>query len=233
MGPKAFEQSAGFLRIPGAANPLDGSAVHPEAYPLVEAMARDLGSSVTNLMADPALARKIRKEQYIGEAKGEFTIADILQELQKPGRDPRENAEEFSFDDTVHTMEDLKPGMRLPGIVTNITHFGAFVDIGVKQDGLVHVSMLSNRYVSDPAALLRLNQRVWVTVLEVDLMRKRISLSMKEVEGLSKGKRIEKEGAPRQQTGSPKRDVSSPKEKEDQSQSFEKKLADLKKKFKR
>jgi uncharacterized protein len=179
MGPKTFEQCAGFLRIHGAANPLDNSAVHPETYHVVEAMAGDLGCTVTDLIQQPELRKKVVKKKYISEKAGEFTIDDIMKELEKPGRDPRSVIEEFRFEETIKTMEDLKQGMTVPGIVTNITNFGVFVDIGVKQDGLVHISQLSNTYVSDPNEVVKLQQKVMVTVMEVDIVRKRISLSMK------------------------------------------------------
>jgi uncharacterized protein len=179
MGPKTFEQCAGFLRIREAVNPLDNSAVHPETYPVVEAMASDLNCSVADLILQADLRKKVVKKKYISEKVGEFTIDDIMKELEKPGRDPRNQIEEFRFEETVKTMEDLKQGMTVPGIVTNITAFGVFVDIGVKQDGLVHISQLSNTYVSDPNEVVKLQQKVMVTVMEVDVARKRISLSMK------------------------------------------------------
>ncbi len=180
MGPKSFEQSAGFMRIPGATNPLDNSAVHPESYPLVEAMAKDVGCSVKELIADGVLRKKIAPKKYITEQAGEFTINDILKELEKPGRDPRAVAEEFRFDDNIKSMDDVKVGMKVPGIVTNITNFGAFVDIGVKQDGLLHISQMSNTYISDPNQVVKLQQQLMVTVTEVDVARKRISLTIKD-----------------------------------------------------
>jgi protein Tex len=180
MGPKSFEQCAGFLRIPGAVNPLDNSSVHPESYPLVAQMARDVQATPDDLIKRPELRKKINKQQYITELVGVFTIDDILKELEKPGRDPRNPIEEFQFDHTIKSIEDVKPGMVVPGMVTNITNFGAFVDIGVKQDGLVHISQLSNGFVSDPNAVVKLQQKVMVTVTEVDVARKRIALSMKE-----------------------------------------------------
>ena len=179
MGPKTFEQCAGFLRIREAANPLDNSAVHPESYHVVEEMASDLHCSVGDLILQGELRKKVVRKKYISEAVGEFTIDDILKELEKPGRDPRSAIEEFRFEETIKTMEDLKQGMTVPGIVTNITNFGVFVDIGVKQDGLIHISQLSNTYVSDPNTVVKLQQKVMVTVMEVDIVRKRISLSMK------------------------------------------------------
>lgn len=179
LGPKAFEQAAGFLRIRGAKNPLDGSAVHPESYFIVEAMARDLSCSVSDLIKDEDLRKKIDLKNYLTESVGLPTLNDILNELAKPGRDPRESFETFAFTEGVDKMEDLKPGMRLPGIVTNITAFGAFVDIGVHQDGLIHVSELSNRFVKNPSEVVKVHQRVMVTVLNVEIERKRISLSMR------------------------------------------------------
>jgi uncharacterized protein len=179
LGPKAFEQAAGFLRVKNGAHPLDASAVHPESYPIVDRMARDLGCSLANLLAAPQMQRKIDIKRYVTATVGLPTLTDILEELAKPGRDPRETFEAFEFAEGVATLEDLQPGMKLPGIVTNVTAFGAFVDIGVHQDGLVHVSELADRFVKDPAQVVRLQQRVKVTVLAVDLARKRISLSMK------------------------------------------------------
>lgn len=179
MGPKSFEQCAGFLRIPGAANPLDNSSVHPESYGVVEQMAADLQASLEELIKKAELRKQINRKKYISESVGEYTIDDILKELEKPGRDPRAQIEEFRFDETIKSIDDVKVGMQVPGIVTNITAFGAFVDIGVKQDGLVHVSQLSNRFVSDPNDVVKLGQKVMVTVTEVDVARKRIALTMK------------------------------------------------------
>lgn len=173
LGPAAFEQCAGFLRVSGAKNPLDNSAVHPESYHLVEEMAKEQGVSIKELIGNTELLKKITPKN--------FTQEDILKELAKPGRDPREQIEAFEFDPTVKTPDDLIPGMILPGIVTNITNFGAFVDVGVHQDGLVHVSQLADRFVSDPTQIVHLHQQVRVRVLEVDRIRKRISLSMKNV----------------------------------------------------
>jgi len=179
LGEKAFEQAAGFLRIRDGAHPLDASAVHPERYELVDRMAKDLNCSVSDLMRDAGLRQKIQLPKYVTEAVGLPTLTDILGELAKPGRDPRQKFEVFSFQSGVEKMEDLKPGMKLPGIVTNVTAFGAFVDIGVHQDGLVHVSQLSDRFIKDPSEVVKVSQRVTVTVTEVDLPRKRIALSMK------------------------------------------------------
>jgi uncharacterized protein len=179
LGPKAFEQAAGFLRIRDSAHPLDASAVHPERYALVEKMAADLGATVADLMRDPKLRAKIKLENYATADVGLPTLNDIMAELAKPGRDPREKFEAFSFAEGVSKPQDLKPGMKLPGIVTNVTAFGAFVDVGVHQDGLVHVSQLADTFVKDPAAVVRPQQRVMVTVVEVDLARNRIALSMR------------------------------------------------------
>ena len=179
LGEKAFEQAAGFLRLRDGASPLDASAVHPESYELVDRMAKDLNCSVGDLMRDASLRQKIQLPKYVTETVGLPTLTDILGELAKPGRDPRQKFEVFSFQSGVEKMEDLKPGMKLPGIVTNVTAFGAFVDIGVHQDGLVHVSQLSDRFIKDPSELVKVAQKVTVTVTEVDLPRKRLALSMK------------------------------------------------------
>ena len=179
LGPKAFEQAAGFLRIRQAAHPLDASAVHPESYPVVEQMAADLGVTLPQLIGDGQLRARIKPEKYVTEKIGLPTLKDILAELDKPGRDPRQQFEAFSFTAGVNQPTDLKPGMKLPGIVTNVTAFGAFVDVGVHQDGLVHVSQLSDNFVKDPASVVRPQQKVMVTVVEVDLPRNRIALSMK------------------------------------------------------
>jgi uncharacterized protein len=180
LGEKAFEQAAGFLRIRGAADPLDESAVHPESYPLVDRMARDLGVTVGDLMRDAALRGRIDPRRYVGLTVGLPTLQDILAELAKPGRDPRQGFELFQFAEGVSTLDDVRPGMSLPGIVTNVTAFGAFVDIGVHQDGLVHISQLADRFVRDPNEVVRVHQHVQVTVLEVDTARRRISLSMRK-----------------------------------------------------
>jgi len=182
FGPKAFEQAAGFLRIRGGENPLDNTAVHPENYPLVERMAADLGVSVAQLVADPGLSAGIRMERYVTEQVGLPTLKDILAELKKPGRDPREEFQSASFREDVSTIEDLKEGMILQGVVTNVAAFGAFVDIGVHQDGLVHVSELSHRYTKDPNEAVKVGQIVKVKVLAADAQRKRISLSIKQAE---------------------------------------------------
>jgi uncharacterized protein len=179
LGPSAFQQCAGFLRIPGAKNPLDNSAVHPESYDIVEQMARDQKCSVTDLIGNKELRSGIDIKKYTTESVGLPTLQDIMKELEKPGRDPREQLEEFNFDSRVHNIEDLSEGMILPGIVTNITNFGAFVDIGVHQDGLVHISQMANRRISHPTDVVKLHQNVTVKVVEVDMRRHRISLTMK------------------------------------------------------
>ena len=183
MGPKTFEQAAGFLRIRGAVNPLDASAVHPESYGVVEAMARDLGCTVADLMSNTDLRNKIKLQQYVTDTIGIPTLTDIMEELAKPGRDPRKHFEQFSFTEGVNTITDLEVGMKLPGVVTNVTAFGAFVDIGVHQDGLVHVSEIADRFIKNPHDVVKVNQRVTVSVLAVDEKRKRISLSMRETPG--------------------------------------------------
>jgi uncharacterized protein len=187
LGEKAFEQAAGFLRIRNAKNPLDASAVHPERYELVEKMAKDIGAKVSDLMTSEELRSKIILKNYVSETVGLPTLQDIMAELSKPGRDPRESFEVFNFQDGVNEMKDLKVGMKLPGIITNITKFGAFVDIGVHQDGLVHLSHLADKFVNDPAAVVSVNQKVQVTVMEVDIARKRIALSMKSDPFATKG----------------------------------------------
>lgn len=181
LGPSAFEQCAGFLRIPGAKNPLDNSAVHPESYNIVEQMAKDCHCTVSDLIKDKKKRESIDIKRYITDTIGIPTLTDIIKELEKPGRDPREQIEAFEFDKNVTTVDDLIEGMILPGIVTNITNFGAFVDVGVHQDGLVHISQLADRYVSDPTQVVKLHQHVKVKVVEVDRKRNRISLSMKDV----------------------------------------------------
>lgn len=183
LGPKAFEQCAGFLRIRDGENPLDASAVHPESYDLVEAMAKDLACTIEDLLARAELRKKIALEKYVTEQAGLPTLTDIVSELEKPGRDPRKQFEAFSFTEGVETMNDLESGMKLPGIVTNVTAFGAFVDIGVHQDGLVHLSQMADHFVKDPSDIVKVHQRVNVTVLDVDLARKRIGLSMRETQG--------------------------------------------------
>ncbi|MBW8684929.1 Tex family protein [Chitinophaga rhizophila] len=228
LGEKAFEQCAGFLRIENGDNPLDNSAVHPERYSLIESMATKQQCTVQDLMAKEDLRKKINPKEYVSEEVGLLTLEDILKELDKPSRDPRDEIAIFEYAEGIRTMEDLKVGMTLPGVVTNITNFGAFVDVGVKQDGLVHISHLSNRFISNPNEAVKLNQKVTVTVLEVDPSRKRISLSMKDneapqasnsgqrrerKEGGNSGNRPAKQGAP-----APLND-------------FQAKLAELKKKF--
>jgi len=181
MGAKAFEQSAGFLRIRNAENPLDSSAVHPESYHVVERMSKDLSCDIREMITNESKRKEIKLEKYISPSVGLPTLKDILLELSKPGRDPRSKIKEFSFAD-IHTMEDLVPGMVVPGIVTNVTKFGAFVDIGIKQDGLVHISNMSSTYVTDPSKVVKLHQQIMVKVLDVDIERKRIQLSMKGID---------------------------------------------------
>ncbi|MEP7251729.1 MAG: Tex family protein [Ginsengibacter sp.] len=219
LGPKAYEQSAGFLRVSGATNPLDNSAVHPESYHVVEAMAEKVNSTVPDLIQNAAIRKEIKAKDFVTETIGLFTIEDILKELEKPGRDPRSPIEEFRFADGVSTMEDLKQGMKIPGIVTNITNFGAFVDVGVKQDGLVHISQLSNRFITDPNEAVKLGQKVMVTVTEVDIPRKRIALSMKDASTSTKNNKP----VIRQQKPAPK--------KPETADDFQAKLMALKKSF--
>jgi uncharacterized protein len=192
LGPKAYEQSAGFLRIQEGANPLDASAVHPESYPVVDAMAQDMNCSVADLMKHAGLRAKIDVSRYVSDKIGKPTLEDILAELAKPGRDPRREFEAIEFAKGINQISDLRKGMTLPGIVTNVTAFGAFVDIGVHQDGLVHISQLSDSFVKDPADFVKVQQKVKVRVIAVDLDRKRISLSMKNKPGVSAGPRPRK-----------------------------------------
>lgn len=194
LGDKAYEQAAGFLRIRTSSNPLDASAVHPESYHIVEKMSYDLNCTVDDLIKNDDLRKKIKLQNYVSEQIGLPTLNDILKELSKPGRDPREQFEAFSFQDGINHIEDLKIGMKIPGIVTNVTNFGAFVDIGVHQDGLVHISQITDKFITNPAEVLKVQQKVEVTVLEVDVARKRISLSMKgEALPKSDTKKVSKE----------------------------------------
>lgn len=179
LGPKAFEQAAGFLRIREGDNPLDASAVHPESYKVVRAIAKDLGQPLDQVVGNASIATQIALNRYVTDKVGLPTLTDIIEELARPGRDPRQKYEAFSFAEGINKIEDLTVGMKLPGIITNVTAFGAFVDLGVHQDGLIHISQLANKYVSNPADEVKVQQQVWVTVLEVDLERKRIGLSMK------------------------------------------------------
>ena len=179
LGPKAFEQAAGFLRIREGTQPLDASAVHPESYPVVEAIARDLGRPLDELLGDAAIGGQIDPSRYVSDQIGLPTLNDIIGELARPGRDPRQEFEPFDFAAGVHRIEDLTVGMKLPGVITNVTGFGAFVDVGIHQDGLVHISQLADGFVSNPSDVVKVQQRVWVTVLEVDVERKRIALSLK------------------------------------------------------
>jgi uncharacterized protein len=221
LGEKVFEQAAGFLRIHNASNPLDSSAVHPESYVIVQKMATDLGCSVKDLMSSIELRKQLDLTKYVSGKVGLPTLNDILKELEKPGRDPRETFEVFSFTEGVNAIADLKVGMKLPGIVTNVTNFGAFVDIGVHQDGLVHISHLSDRFIKDPKEAVTVQQKVMVTVVEVDVPRKRIGLSMKSDPFAQPGEIPAKGNKPKQQR---------PKEKE---VSMEEKLAMLVNKFKK
>ena len=204
LGTKAFEQSAGFLRIRGGKNPMDASAVHPESYFIVESMAKDLKCSVDALIQSGELRNQIRKQDYVSDTIGIPTLNDILEELAKPGRDPRERFESFSFAEGIQKMEDLEKGMKLPGVVTNVTAFGAFVDIGVHQDGLVHISNLANHYVKDPNDEVKVHQKVWVTVLDVDMDRKRISLSIKDDKAPAKARSISPKKRPEKKTAGKK-----------------------------
>jgi len=181
LGAKAFQQCAGFLRIQGARNPLDYSAVHPEVYGIVEQMAEDAGCTVVDLMQQESARKQVDVRRYVSDAVGLPTLSDIMAELAKPGRDPRAEFALFSFAEGVNSVEELQPGMKLPGIVTNVTKFGAFVDVGVHQDGLIHISQLADRFVKDPAEVVRVRQQVMVRVLEIDPARKRIALSLKDV----------------------------------------------------
>ena len=228
MGPKTFEQCAGFLRIREAINVLDNSAVHPESYVVVETMAQDLSCSVNDLIQKNELRKLVDKKKYVTETVGEFTINDILKELEKPGRDPRAQIEEFHFDEKIKSIEDVKQGMVVPGIITNITNFGVFVDIGVKQDGLIHISQLSNTFISDPNEVVKLQQHVTVTVMEIDVARKRISLSMKEQ---SKDSRQKEQGASVKQKQVFINDKKVINKKPEQSNPFQAKLSELRKKF--
>ncbi|SFW13738.1 Tex family protein [Chitinophaga sancti] len=228
LGEKAFEQCAGFLRIENGDNPLDNSAVHPERYKLIESMASKQNCTVQDLMAKEDLRKTINPKEYVSEEVGLLTLEDILKELDKPSRDPRDEIAIFEYAEGIKTMEDLKVGMTLPGVVTNITNFGAFVDVGVKQDGLVHISHLSNKYISNPNEAVKLNQKVTVTVLEVDPGRKRISLSMKTNEPAQQGgsQKRENRGERRPETSNNSK-KSAPAPLND----FQAKLAELKKKF--
>ncbi len=226
MGPKTFEQCAGFLRISQAQNLLDNSAVHPESYHVVHEMAKDLQCTLEDLIKKSDLRKQVNIKKYISETVGQYTIEDILKELEKPGRDPRQVIEEFRFDETIKAIEDVKPGITVPGIVTNITNFGAFVDIGVKQDGLVHISQLSNSFITDANEVVKLQQRVMVTVTEVDVTRKRIALSMKD----NRKQPVQKE-TPNNSKQQPSRNQKSNVKKEESLNPFQAKLMELKKKL--
>ncbi|WP_439489913.1 Tex family protein [Algoriphagus sp.] len=208
LGDKAFEQAAGFLRISKAKHPLDSSAVHPERYALVEQMAKDVNASVLDLMSSEDLRNRISLKNYVSESVGLPTLQDILEELAKPGRDPRESFEVFAFEESVNSMSDLKVGMKLPGVVTNITAFGAFVDVGVHQDGLVHLSHLADRFVKDPNEIVSVNQKVQVTVMEVDIPRKRVGLSMKSDPFAERGRDSKSRTAEKRPASKPQRQES-------------------------
>ncbi|MBS1977759.1 MAG: RNA-binding transcriptional accessory protein [Bacteroidetes bacterium] len=223
LGEKAFEQCAGFLRVRASKNPLDRSAVHPESYGVVEKFAKDLGCTVSDLMSSTELRRKLDLKKYVSASVGLPTLTDILAELERPGRDPREKFEAFSFEEGIHEIKDLKAGMVLPGIVTNVTNFGAFVDIGVHQDGLVHISHLSDRFVKDPHEVVNVHQKVRVTVLEVDETRKRIALSMKSNPVASVSKRSSPDAVVKNKPGSSRRTEAA--------ESMEEKLMELKSRF--
>jgi uncharacterized protein len=226
LGEKIFEQAAGFLRIREAENPLDASSVHPESYSVVQKMASDLNCSVKDLMNSTELRRQLDLTKYVTEKTGLPTLSDILAELEKPGRDPRSTFEIFSFTDGVNTVADLKIGAKLPGIVTNVTNFGAFVDVGVHQDGLVHISHLSDKFVKDPKEVVTVQQKVMVTVVEVDVPRKRIGLSMKSDPFADQPQQpVKKHSA--------KPSKEKPKEKKEKEVSMEEKLAMLVNKFKK
>ncbi|MEG2574211.1 MAG: helix-hairpin-helix domain-containing protein, partial [Bacteroides sp.] len=182
MGAKAYEQCAGFLRIPQAANPLDNTAVHPESYCIVEQMAKELNCTVSELIGNKELRLKIKVDKYVSPTVGMPTLNDIMQELDKPGRDPRKTIKPFEFDRSVKTINDLQEGMTLPGVVTNITNFGCFVDVGIKENGLVHISQLADKFVSDPTTVVSIHQYVMVQVQSVDRERKRVQLTMKGIE---------------------------------------------------
>ncbi|EPR69271.1 Tex family protein [Cyclobacterium qasimii] len=221
LGDKAYEQAAGFLRIRNGANPLDSSAVHPERYALINKMAQDMGVSVDELVKTEELVQKIPLKDYVNEQVGLPTLKDILEELGKPGRDPREKFEVFQFEDGVNEMKDLKVGMKLPGIVTNITQFGAFVDIGVHQDGLVHLSQMADRFIKDPKEVVAVSQKVMATVMEVDMPRKRIGLSLKS-DPFAANTSSSRKDKPRRKLQESKQEVK---------ESMEDKLAQLRKKF--
>ena len=207
LGPKTFELAAGFLRIRDGSNPLDASAVHPETYPIVDAMARDLNCSIQDLMRSEELRKKIDLNNYATDTVGLPTLKDIMAELAKPGRDPRERFEAFSFTEGVEKIEDVVPGMKLPGVVTNITAFGAFIDIGVHQDGLAHLSQLSDRFIKDPNEAVKVNQKVMATVLEVDVKRKRISLSLKKNPDRPKQEQAKQQPQQKKQQQKPQTDI--------------------------
>ncbi len=228
LGGKAYEQCAGFLRIPGADDALDASAVHPEAYTLVQQMAKDINADVNTLIGNESLLTTINRKKYINENFGEHTINDIIAELKKPGLDPRSGVQIFEFAQ-IFSIEDVHVGMEVPGIVTNLTRFGAFVDIGVKQDGLVHVSEIAHKYIQDPSEVLKLNQQVKVKVMEVDVARKRIALSIKQTEVLPN--RPQEKANNRQWTNKPKQTIFQEQAKKAAPETMDDALAALKNKF--
>jgi uncharacterized protein len=225
LGEKAFEQCAGFLRIKDGAHPLDGSAVHPEAYGVVERMAADLGVELSSLIGNEELVKKIDPKKYTDEKFGLLTLNDILNELKKPGLDPRAEIQHFEFA-RIYSIEDVQTDMVVPGIVTNLTRFGAFVDIGVKQEGLVHISEIAHHYISDPSQALKLSQQVMVKVLEVDRVRKRIALSIRQATEAPSGG-----GGRERQRGQRPVQSSAPKEKDLSNMNLDDALSALKKKF--
>ena len=232
LGAKAFEQAAGFLRIREAAHPLDSSAVHPERYALVEQMAADAGCTIKDLMQDKSERQKIDLKKYVNENVGLPTLTDIMNELARPGRDPREQFEAFAFADGIHNITDLREGMKLPGIITNITAFGAFVDVGVHQDGLVHISQMADRFIKDPAEVVKLQQHVQVTVTEIDVARKRIALSMKsEAAATPKPADKSKTGVTKPKAGQGSKKPRLTKPPQQKEESLQDKLAALKHKF--
>lgn len=232
LGPKAFEQCAGFLRIRDAKNPLDTSAVHPESYDIVKKMADDLGVSIKDLMANENLHKQIKLDNYVTDSVGIPTLTDILKELGKPGRDPREQFEAFQFAEGVEKVTDLTIGMKLPGIVTNITNFGAFVDIGVHQDGLVHLSQMADRYISDPNEVVKVHQKVQVVVTDVDIARNRIALSMKSGDGVGNSSGRAQTRSNAKPSRRPASNNNNRREEKEENLSMQDKLAMLKNRFK-
>ncbi|MDX1557220.1 MAG: S1 RNA-binding domain-containing protein, partial [Xanthomonadales bacterium] len=206
LGPKAFEQAAGFLKVMNGDNPLDGSAVHPESYSVVERIVADTGRDVTALIGDSRFIRSLKAEQYVDDTFGLPTITDILQELEKPGRDPRPEFKTAEFQDGVETIKDLRQNMVLEGVVTNVTHFGAFVDVGVHQDGLVHISAMSHQFIDDPSKLVKAGDIVKVKVMDVDVARNRIALSMRLDDEAQPADRDQNTGSNHRRNSAPRRD---------------------------